>query len=215
LPLAFALSDFTFDFFERPPTPIEIPIDSIPDLLKIYAKEYQEVIASSPSSLPEESSLYKNVPLAYRAQIEDRCQPQKIIRYPPNGIQDSVRFVNELIGATEQRNAALAQAKALPYRNSDPFHNDGQFRNPSHAWSAQVQIDWRLLSNSGQFADMICPVIGAGGWPFIPGSSIKGLFKRSCSPQQMLKWCGMETNQTITPGLLRFHGAWPVDTAQR
>jgi CRISPR-associated protein Cmr6 len=195
------------------PKTIEIPIDSIPDLLKIYAKKYQEVIASSPSSLPEESSLYKNVPLAYRAQIEDRCQPQRIIRYPPNGIQDSVRFVNEWIGETEQRNAALAQVKALPYRNSDPFHNDGQFRNPSHALSAHVQIDWRLLSNSGQFADMICPVIGAGGWPFIPGSSIKGLFKRSCSPQQMLKWCGMETNQTITPGLLRFHGAWPVDTA--
>jgi len=82
----------------------------------------------------------------------------------------------------------------------------------------EVQINWRLISNSGLDDGVIRPVIGAGGWPLIPGSSIKGMFRRACeeqAPQQLVHWCGGtvagEDGPSIQPGCLRFHGAWPAD----
>jgi CRISPR-associated protein Cmr6 len=81
-----------------------------------------------------------------------------------------------------------------------------------------VQIDWRLLSNSGTDEGIIRPVIAAGGWPMIPGSSIKGLFRRACvqhQPDKLNRWCGTppdrETDSGGSQGILRFHGAWPTD----
>lgn len=188
--------------------PAHTPLDQIPDLLKRYTDSYDQALRLLEPIVDNNGDLARHardVPLAYRAQIEDRCQPQRIVPDPPDGIQDSVRFVRQWTSNTPYGN------QARPYHLSNPFHHTGQFSDPSLTLCETVQIDWRLLSNSGQLADMICPVIGAGGWPFIPGSSIKGLFRRSCSPQQQLKWCGQESRQAISPGLLRFHGAWPQD----
>ena len=76
----------------------------------------------------------------------------------------------------------------------------------------EVQIDWRLISNSGVDEGFIRPVIGAGGWPLIPGSGIKGLFRRACSQQRLERWCGSDCAAgDLSPGILRFHGAWPAD----
>jgi CRISPR-associated protein Cmr6 len=77
-----------------------------------------------------------------------------------------------------------------------------------------VSIDWRLISNSGVDEGFIRPVIGAGGWPMIPGSSIKGLFRRSCPREKLVHWCGSgsdSSEEDLKPGILRFHGAWPAN----
>ncbi|WP_411872052.1 RAMP superfamily CRISPR-associated protein [Vulcanococcus limneticus] len=77
----------------------------------------------------------------------------------------------------------------------------------------EAQIDWRLISNSGTDEGVIRPVIGAGGWPVLPGSGIKGLFRRACQDQKkLLRWCGSPAaSADPSPGILRFHGAWPAD----
>jgi CRISPR-associated protein Cmr6 len=76
-------------------------------------------------------------------------------------------------------------------------------------------INWRLVTNSGQDEGFIRPVIGAKGFPFYPGSSMKGAFLRVCPDELKADYCGIETkenDQTKTkPGILRFHGAYPVD----
>ena len=91
-------------------------------------------------------------------------------------------------------------------------------RRPQFAQGVQSRtyhINWRFLSNGGQDDSIIRPAIGARGWPFIPGSSIKGLFRRVCdSDQQRERYCGSATNSNdLQPGILRFHGAYPTDTA--
>ncbi|MEB3271004.1 MAG: hypothetical protein VKJ44_05090 [Synechococcus sp.] len=78
----------------------------------------------------------------------------------------------------------------------------------------EAQIDWRLISNSGVDEGIIRPVIGAGGWPLIPGSGIKGLFRRACPPQRRQRWCGSPCAAgDLSPGILRFHGAWPAEAS--
>ncbi|MDI9406963.1 MAG: hypothetical protein QM522_09690 [Chitinophagaceae bacterium] len=78
----------------------------------------------------------------------------------------------------------------------------------------EAQIDWRLISNSGVDEGIIRPVIGAGGWPLIPGSGIKGLFRRACPPQRLQRWCGSPcASGDLSPGILRFHGVWPADAS--
>jgi CRISPR-associated protein Cmr6 len=76
-------------------------------------------------------------------------------------------------------------------------------------------INWRLVTNSGQDEGFIRPVIGAKGFPFYPGSSMKGAFLRVCPDELKADYCGTEikeNGQTKTkPGILRFHGAYPVD----
>ncbi|MDF5706675.1 MAG: hypothetical protein PUP90_03070 [Nostoc sp. S4] len=87
-------------------------------------------------------------------------------------------------------------------------------------FSRQVQtkeytISWRLVTNSGQDEGFIRPVIGAKGLPFYPGSSMKGAFLRVCPKELQGEYCGeeiTENGQTKSkPGILRFHGAYPVD----
>ncbi|MEH2011571.1 hypothetical protein [Nostoc sp.] len=64
---------------------------------------------------------------------------------------------------------------------------------------------------------MICPVIGARGWPFYPGSSMKGIFRRACTIiEQAECYCGKDIKGgDFQPGILRFHGGYPTsDTWQ-
>jgi CRISPR-associated protein Cmr6 len=81
----------------------------------------------------------------------------------------------------------------------------------------EYTIRWRLVTNSGQDEGVIRPVIGAKGLPFYPGSSMKGAFRRACPKGKRLRYCGgtvMEDGETKTkPGILRFHGGYPVDMA--
>lgn len=137
---------------------------------------------------------YDAVPMEYRAQINHRCSRQ----YPNSG--HASQWVKEWL-----------QASASKPRCSD------QPENPLFR-TLEVQIDWRLVSNSGTDEGIIRPVIAAGGWPLIPGSSIKGLFRRACQrlhPDQLARWCGSppESGNSAagSHGILRFHGAWPTD----
>ncbi|MCP9883602.1 hypothetical protein KBY97_00480 [Synechococcus sp. ATX 2A4] len=143
------------------------------------------------------------VPMEYRAQVNGRCTRQFA------KAQHAETWVHEWLEGA---------------RGDSPFVD-------SHLRVFEVSVDWRLISNSGVDDGFIRPVIAAGGWPVIPGSSIKGLFRRAfdnCSPEEkrlglkrMLRWCGSKCANTSEhsdkdqQGILRFHGAWPTSGAWR
>lgn len=149
--------------------------------------------------LEEAEDLSKKVPLEYRTQVPKRGQRQFIEKPKdaPQGWRSPMeQWLDEWVERVDSRT---------------PFSSEG-------LQIFEVQIDWRLLSNSGLDDGVIRPVTGAGGWPLIPGSSVKGLFRRACrkhAPDRLIRWCGgvVSTGEgtTLQPGLLRFHGAWPAD----
>lgn len=130
-------------------------------------------------------SVENEVPMEYRAQIPDRCQRQHANR------NDAAAWVEEW---------KCAASCTLPF-------------STKNLKILEAVIDWRLITNSGTDQGIIRPVIGSGGWPVIPGSSIKGLFRRACrklQPKKLERWCGSPvTEKDPKPGVLRFHGAWP------
>jgi CRISPR-associated protein Cmr6 len=141
------------------------------------------------------SDVANKVPLMFRAQVEGRCQLQRLIPKAPE--QHAERWADEWVD------------KAYP--EAPGFGEDAQTRI--------YELSWRFVTNSGQDDGVIRPVIGARGWPFYPGSSMKGLFRQAA--QQMEKaekipkntcdrYCGIESKQD--PGILRFHGGYPTDT---
>jgi CRISPR-associated protein Cmr6 len=154
-----------------------------------------------------------DVPMEYRAQVQGRCQRQ----YFNDKIEGKLSDYHQ----RPERPAICHWIDEWKWfaAESRPFISDGLKLLPD---DQVIQIDWRLISNSGLDEGFIRPVIAAGGWPLIPGSSIKGLFRRACmemqeiAPSQVMKWCGGETaNGDTQPGLLRFHGAWPADSDWR
>lgn len=134
------------------------------------------------------SDAFDRVPQEYRAQVVGRSQRQYI------KAQDLKIWIQEWVERVDSRS---------------PFTTDG-------LRLIEARIDWRLISNSGVDEGIIRPVIGAGGWPLIPGSGIKGLFRRACPPGQLERWCGSRSSCAsgdLKPGILRFHGAWPSDAS--
>ncbi len=138
------------------------------------------------------------VPIEYRAQITGRSERHYIKPKPkdapPGWRTDLQIWIDEWSERVD---------------HSSPFTQEG-------LRLLEVQIDWRLISNSGVDDGVIRPVIGAGGWPMIPGSGIKGLFRRACPPERLLRWCGSQCGDgalTLSPGILRFHGAWPAESS--
>jgi CRISPR-associated protein Cmr6 len=132
------------------------------------------------------------VPIEFRAQVAPRAQRQFIKRpkdQPPGWKPDIQHWIDQWIERIDPD---------VPY-SGEGLH------------IVEVQIDWRLISNSG-LDEIIRPVIAAGGWPLLPGSSIKGLFRRSCPADKVVRWCGTPCAKgDLSPGVLRFHGAWPAD----
>jgi CRISPR-associated protein Cmr6 len=135
------------------------------------------------------------VPIEFRAQVASRAQRQFIQKpkdAPPGWRPDIQVWIDEWVERVD---------------TEVPFTADGLH-------IVKVQIDWRLISNSGIDESIIRPVIGAGGWPLLPGSSIKGLFRRACSPDEAQRWCGgPAASGDLLQGKLRFHGAWPTDVS--
>lgn len=139
------------------------------------------------------SDAFDRVPREYRAQVVGRSQRQ-FIKAP-----DLKIWIQEWIERVDSRS---------------PFTTDG-------LRLIEARIDWRLISNSGVDEGIIRPVIGAGGWPLIPGSGIKGLFRRACPTSRLQRWCGSPcvagdspcAAGDLKPGILRFHGAWPSDAS--
>jgi CRISPR-associated protein Cmr6 len=138
---------------------------------------------------------WEDVPMEYRAQVEERCQRQyfkaKVRRM--GGINTAVNhWLNEWTVAADSQ---------------FPF-------NEKYLKTIELEINWRLIANSGLDEGMIRPVIAAGGWPIIPGSSIKGLCRKACrnagvESSQLQRWFG----STEQAGMIRFHGAWPTDSS--
>ncbi|EFA73425.1 hypothetical protein CRD_00525 [Raphidiopsis brookii D9] len=124
------------------------------------------------------------VPLMFQAQIKGRGQ----IQYAQEP-QQSERWVNEWSEAV----------------------NVNRPRFGDHVQTREYQISWRFVSNSGQDDDIIRPVIGANGFPYYPGASMKGAFLRSCTKEQAMRYCGAQKANDTQPGILRFHGAYPSD----
>lgn len=134
------------------------------------------------------SNAFTKVPMLFRAQVDGRCQLQRLQRDEEPHV---IRWTDEWIERT--------------YPNAPKFTEGVQSRT--------YTINWRFLSNGGQDDSIIRPAIGAKGWPFIPGSSMKGLFRRACSPEERDRYCGQElSGGDFLPGILRFHGGYPTST---
>jgi len=132
----------------------------------------------------------KKVPMLFRAQIGGRCQIQRLI--PGAEKQDAILWASEWVEKT--------------YPQLPP--------PPANIQTRLYNLTWRFITNSGQDDGVIRPVIGARGWPFYPGSSMKGIFRRACTKEQAERYCGKSLpDGDFQPGILRFHGAYPTDTA--
>ena len=133
------------------------------------------------------------VPIEFRAQVPGRAQRQYIKRpkdAPPGWKPDIQLWIDQWTDRIDDK---------------VPFSAEGLH-------IVEAQIDWRLISNSGTDEGIIRPVIGAGGWPLLPGSGIKGLFRRACPAGKVQRWCGSPcASGDLSPGVLRFHGAWPAN----
>ncbi len=138
----------------------------------------------------------QKVPMAFRAQISGRCQLQYLDddRRKNQEPQDGEIWVEQWIERT--------------YPQVPQFGANVQSRT--------YQLSWRFVTNGGQDDGIIRPVIGAKGWPFYPGSSMKGLFRSACTPEQRDRYCGKPLpGNDWAPGMLRFLGGYPTDDRWR
>ncbi|NER26163.1 MAG: hypothetical protein F6J89_00430 [Symploca sp. SIO1C4] len=155
----------------------------------------------------------KLVPLMFQAQIPERGK----IQYAGN-VEPASKWVNQWLKACPpapdavDENVPVWQRKQVGPRVKLPEFG-------KNVQTQKYQIRWRLITNSGQDEDVIRPVIGAKGLPFFPGSSMKGAFLRAClTDGERLGYCGGEEvtaqgEKRTVPGILRFHGGYPVDMA--
>ena len=143
----------------------------------------------------------EQVPMMYRAQIDGRCS----LQYPNK--KNQINQINYLKKWTEEWVYPDENHKNQPFsqhQEPDKLGLDGL------VYRIIIKFPFRVFTNCGQDS-ILRPNIGVNGIPFIPGSSIKGLFKRLkntgvISAATINKYCGTED----TPGILRFHGAYPV-----
>ena len=130
----------------------------------------------------------KLVPLMFQAQIKGRSQIQYINQHAE--IQDSQRW------AFEWTQEVYPHPPELGDNVSDRTY----------------KMEWRFVTNGGQFEGIIFPALGAFGLPFYPGSSMKGLFYQACTLEQKQRY--RLTKNSDEPSLLRFHGGYPVNDWQ-
>jgi len=138
--------------------------------------------------------------MEYRAQVKNRCQ-RHFVETKEKGAPDSwrsniQRWHDEWLTGI---NKSTGHGLTIPDKdNADTL-------------VLEIDIDWRLLTNSGVDEGFIRPVINSHGWPIIPGSSIKGLFRKEWIRQglpasQLEALCGTSVNsKPLHQGMLRFH----------
>jgi len=148
------------------------------------------------SNIPD---AYKKVPMMFQAQTNGRCQLQRL---------DQDRK------ATRDRAREPQDAEIWCEEwTSETYPVAPLFDEPVK--TREYSISWRFVTNSGQDDNVIRPVIGASGYPFYPGSSMKGAFRQACKRlfrDRLGRYCGEEvTAGDFTPGILRFHGGYPID----
>lgn len=147
----------------------------------------------------------ERVPLMFQAQVRGRSQIQKL--------DDLGKKAKEL-GVRKETLTQQAYEWALQWQQACDKRNIPHFEAPIQ--TRECQFTWRMVTNSGQDAGVIRPVIGERGWAFFPGSSMKGAFlracKRLCSVDDTLLFCGGKgIDEELHPGALRFHGGYPKD----
>lgn len=172
---------------------------------------------------------FEEIPMMFRAQAVGRCQVQKIEKGKQQDVHD---WANEWTKMYPKPTVEKPQTpdKNLPVwkrSSAQPqpkiSHTPPQFANTVVA--RNYTLSWRLVTNSGQDETIIRPVIGAKGYPHYPGSSMKGAFSRACeTKEQRERYCGKALSEVelarlpagspaTKPGILRFHGGYPVDTS--
>lgn len=116
------------------------------------------------------AEISSKVPLMFRAQMDGRCQLQFLdqAKRKQEQLQDAELWADEWID------------KAYP--EAPDFSDDVRTRT--------YQLSWRFVTNGRQDDGVIRPVIGARGWPFYPGSSMKGAFRQACDRHQAERYCG-------------------------
>ncbi|HBE20664.1 MAG TPA: hypothetical protein DEG17_07240 [Cyanobacteria bacterium UBA11149] len=130
----------------------------------------------------------EQVPMMYRAQVSGRCS----LQYAKNN-QDLDRWTEEWVYPKSE--------------DSTPFNQyaEAHLGRDGAAYRIKIDFPFRVFTNCGQDS-ILRPTIGKNGIPFIPGSGIKGLFRRVCDCQDEEYYCGSGEQQ----GILRFHGAYPI-----
>ncbi|MCT7993375.1 hypothetical protein [Laspinema olomoucense] len=131
----------------------------------------------------------EQIPMMYRAQVQGRCNLQFA-----GDNKDLNRWTEEWVYPKDD--------KSPTYQYPEPplgLHGE--------IYRIKVKFPFRLFSNCGQ-DNIARPIMGKNGIPFLPGSSVKGLFRRACSDEKALKYCGDKDN--LNPGILRFMGAYPL-----
>lgn len=127
---------------------------------------------------------HQKVPMMFRAQVNGRCQLQRLVKdEEPDAVQWADEWTDKVYPELPELGATVR--------------------------SRTYKITWRLITNCGMDDSVIRPVIGARGWVYYPGSSMKGLFRRACTPEQAAIYCG----NLEKPGSLRFQGGYPIDTS--
>lgn len=163
----------------------------------------------------------KDVPLMFQAQIPDRGNIQYVGDDSKNKNQEREkkkpayeRWVMQWIDGCPPKPEKVDEKHHAMQRYS-PKSTVKLPQFGSHVKTWEYQIRWRMVTNGGQDEGLIRPVIGAKGMPFFPGSSMKGAFWRSCPKDKRQRYCGGEITvkgeKRTKPGILRFHGGYPVD----
>ncbi|MEH1797029.1 RAMP superfamily CRISPR-associated protein [Nostoc sp.] len=147
---------------------------------------------SKPQGNSPAENNWEQIPMMYRAQVSGRCS----LQFAGNN-KDLERWRDEWVYPSSQNNNQLRYQRREPQLGLD-----------GEIYRIKIQFPFRLSSNCGQDS-ILRPVLGKNGIPLIPGSSIKGLFRRACSPQEATRYCG--DDKELTPGSLRFHNAYPID----
>ncbi len=134
---------------------------------------------------------FKKVPMMFQAQVDGRCQIQRLDpdkkKYGEE--QDCDRWADEWIDKIDP----LSESRFGMQTSDRTF-------------------TWRVVSNSSVDVSVTRPVIGARGNAYYPGSSMKGIFRRACTSDQAALYCGKPLpNRDWQPGILRFHGGYPVN----
>ena len=146
--------------------------------------------------------------MEYRAQVLNRCQRQFVTARPRDATETWRSPIQKWHDEWKQG------------VRRDPFK--GRQRSEIVAPNLIVvtaQIDWRLITNSGLDEGFIRPVIDSHGWPLVPGSSMKGLFRREWKRQGLdvhllQRLCGSSAgSDRMHAGALRFHGAFCLNHA--
>lgn len=160
---------------------------------------------------------YTEVPRMFQAQINGRCQLQRVENKHTDAISWAREWTNYYKALPSssptptQDNVPVWKRRPVKVTTASPPPQPPQFGNQVKQW--KYEINWRLVTDGGQDDAIIRPAIGAKGYPYFPGSSMKGAFRRACDHTQKERYCGKSDGDKTEPGILRFHGGYPVDNS--